>query len=150
MSVIEIPAPIKSWPGIGFAIRRNSGMTDNAVSTKSRISDHQHIGQPRQCLILRIRERDRICAFKFDTDRKIVAVATPLEIRLSGMPGPVITGHKLDDTTIAAQQEMRGDFNAANRFEIRMGRPIQTIQKERFNRSTTELTWRQTDVVDDQ
>ena len=69
------------------------------------------MGQSHQYLILRIRERDRIRTFQLDPNRKIIAVATPLEIRLTSMPGPVITGNKLNDTTITPQQAMETLFN---------------------------------------
>ncbi len=67
----------------------------------------QASGQSEQCGILRISERCGVAAFEFDADGEIVAAFTVLPVRDTGVPGAVVARHKLNQTAVTADEEMR-------------------------------------------
>jgi hypothetical protein len=70
------------------------------------ISLVQAVGQGNQHFILGVFKRLGIASFQFNADGKCVAVLTPSPTRLTSMPGPLQTGHKLDQFAVAANEKM--------------------------------------------
>lgn len=103
--------------------------------------------QPR---ILRVRIRQRVRAFQFDPDGKVVAALAAFKGRHPRMPRPQNRRHELYDRPVAADQEMGGDPQVADVLEPGVGCDVQAVLEKIDDRVAREHAGRQADVVDHQ
>ena len=101
--------------------------------------------QPR---ILRVRIRQRVRAFQFDPDGKVVAALAAFKGRHPRMPRPQNRRHELYDRPVPADQEMGGDPHVADVLEPGVGRDVQAVLEEIDDGVAREHAGRQADVVD--
>ena len=78
-------------------------------------------------LILRLREREFVAAFQFDTDRIVIAAFASVPHGYAGVPGAFCTGDELNQFAVAPDQEMRRDLHSGNLGKVRMRFRIQGV-----------------------
>lgn len=66
------------------------------------------------------------------------------------MPGATIERYELHELAVAANQQMRRDFNATNLIEIGMTVPVQRFREQLLDFRTAEFAGRQADAVQNQ
>ena len=69
-----------------------------------------------QYLVLRVVVRRRVLALEFDADGEIIAALVLPVSRLARMPGTLREWHELDQFTVPADQQVRGDFETASSY----------------------------------
>ena len=120
-------------------------MTDDKAQ---RPSIDEHRGEGGKHPIVRLGQGSLDRSFKFDTDRKIIAALTALKARLPGVPGAIITRHKLNQLAATADQKVRRHPQAGERLEPGMQCRVEAVGKEALNRIAAEAAGRQADMVD--
>lgn len=78
-----------------------------------RVGRQQRGGQCNESLILYGFKGDIVAAFELDSNGKIITTVFTLPTGNTGMPGTQCAWNKLDNFTVAAYQEMAGDFKIA-------------------------------------
>ena len=87
-------------------------------------------GEPRELGILGVREGDVIASFQFDADGEVVTALAPAPMRRTGMPRAPLTRHELDQLSVATDEEMARDLEAAQAVIEGMGFRIEPIEEE--------------------
>jgi len=85
---------------------------DNVPDRVARLERAREDGEPP---VLHVRERCFACAFELDTDGKIIALRAPLPARLARVPRAPAARHELVELSVAADQEVSGNFRARDR-----------------------------------
>lgn len=80
--------------------------------TLNRIVLAQTLCQSDQNFILCISERRGVAAFELDADGEIIAAFAALPVRGTRMPGALAARHELNQGAVAADEKMRGNFQA--------------------------------------
>ena len=104
-------------------------MADNTLSGQAWIFGKQHPANTGEALILTLSIIVLNRAFQFDADGKIVTAFPAIIFGNSGMPGAAVKRHILPQVALAADQQMRGNPQLIDVFEIRMLVRIQAIAK---------------------
>ena len=102
-----------------------------------------------QCFVLRGFKQFALQALQLDTYRVVVAVVAPTVTRSAGVPGSCIATDKLPDFTPPLDIKMGRYLQTFNRFEVRMGIPVQCVGKQLLNLGTTINAWWQADRMQD-
>jgi hypothetical protein len=86
-------------------------------------------------------------AFQLNANGIVVAVAAAPVARDARMPSTLLATDKLPNFASALDEEVRRDFQAANRLKIGMSFPIELIGKELLNCAIAKLAGWQADGV---
>ena len=140
-------APIQPRPGIGFAPRCNVFMAGDVAH---RVALGQSRQQGQQGFILRWLKQATLQAFEFNADGKVIAVVTARKVRAPGMPGTRVTADKLPQFAATLDIKMRGDLQALDLFEIRVGVPVELVGEQLLHGGAAKLAWWQADGVQHQ
>ena len=65
--------------------------------------------------------------FQFNTDGIVIAVASAPIAGIAGMPGAVLTRHKLPQRARAADKKVRRHLHPPNALEVGMGVPVELV-----------------------
>lgn len=87
-------------------------MPDDVPDRIARLDRAREDGKPP---VLRVRERCCARAFELDADGKIIALRAPLPARLARVPRARAARHELVELSVAADQEVSGNFRARDR-----------------------------------
>src|SRR4029434_8687575 len=138
--------PVERRAGIGLAVRRDVRMSGHVLD---RIAASEGLEESREHRVLRALVGDVVGAFELDADRKVVAVGAAAETRHAGVPRPLVAGHELQESSVAAHEKVRGDVQVRDRYKGRMGRRVEPIGEQPQDRVAAEHTRWQRDAVDD-
>jgi hypothetical protein len=137
-------APIELGARVLLAIRGDVLVAHNM---SNRVVPPNRANQPQQSLVLWLLKAQALQTLQLNSNRKIIAIVTPSPIRLSRMPGAMVTGNKLNDETIASNQKMSRHLKPPEPLEFRMGRGIQTVEKQLVDISSSINSRRKTNGV---
>lgn len=115
-----------------------------------RIARLQCARQLRQARKLRIGESNLARAFHLDPDREIIAAGPALPARGASVPSALRARHELDESPVAANQEMRGNPELGQARVIRMSGRVEAVGEELDDAGAAERSRRQADVVDNE
>lgn len=107
-------------------------------------------GQPFQRGVLFVGIRLCVGAFQLNPNGKIVAARPTFKLRYASMPGAVVSGYKLHEAAIAADQEVSRHVQPTQLFQPRVRGVIQPVQEQVDNFRPAKDSRRQADIVDDQ
>jgi hypothetical protein len=138
--------PIEMWARIGLATRRDFVMTYDAFDRK-RMLDCGY--QARQYFVLRWREGLVVAALKLYPYREIIAALGSSPLGRTGVPGTQCAGDELGRRAVASNEKMRRYALRVDFAVVRMSCRIQPVGKQALDSISTELTWRQTDRMND-
>ena len=71
-------------------------------------------------------------AFKLYADRVIIAVVSPAVMRLTRMPGPIITTDKLQNLATASHIKVAGNLHTFYLAKVGVLRPVELVGEERL------------------
>ena len=115
-----------------------------------RVALVQGLAQAHQGAVLRGFKPKPFQAFELNAHRGVVTAFAAAPMRSSGVPSPSIGIDKLHDLTVAANEEVAGDFGTPDLLKVRMSIPIQAVGEEFFNVWRAVHPRRQADGVDHQ
>lgn len=120
-------------------------MPSNTVD--GRICIHQPSRKARQTFILTVGVGAAIGTFKLDADRKVVASLASAPDRHTRMPGTFSARYELNQISVSANQEVRGNPQTIKARKVGMSKRIKAVGKEALDRITAEFARWQADVV---
>lgn len=131
---------------VGLPIRRDVGMAEDRFDW---VRGEYGVNKQVQRAILGVGERFEIGSFKFDADRKIVAMSTAVEYRSACVPRALRARYELHRLPIAIDQYVRRYTRADDMRKKWVGRNVQRIVEEPLDMPAAVAAGWQADVVDD-
>ena len=95
--------PVKAWPRIGLAPRRDVGVTDDSSHG---IMRSQRLDQGNQPKVLGVLKGQIVAALELDADGKIIAARSAVPARHASVPGAPPAAHELQQSPVATDQKM--------------------------------------------
>jgi hypothetical protein len=138
--------PVEAGSRVSLPSWRDIVVPDHRVD---RIASAQPADKRQQGGVLGAFKGQLVAALQLDSQRKVVAALASLPRGKAGMPGTLPTGNELYQLAVATNQEMRGDAQADDLREVRVGGRIQPIGKQPHNAVAAKTCRRQADRVDD-
>ena len=89
-----VTGPVERRSRVGLAAGRDVAVTDDAIVADLRINPANSASNFGKCRVLCITERGVVGPLQLDTDREVIATLAATELRLPGMPGAPVEGHK--------------------------------------------------------
>jgi len=102
-------------------------VTDYPMAVEGRVVQQQLGENVSQRLVLRMSETLLVTAFKFDSNREIIARAAPVKGRFPAMPGTTFSRNKLFQCPAAIDQQVRRDLEPLDDAEIWMLSRVQLV-----------------------
>lgn len=142
-----VPRPVEVRAGVGFTAGCHVRVADDVGN---RISRCQRPGEAGERLVLQCLEWHIVSAFELDTDRKIVALRTPVPRRDARVPRTLYAGDKLKQRAITSHQKVRRHAYPGEAAVIRVRGGIEPVLKKRFDGRSAEFPGREADRVHDE
>ena len=136
--------PFEAGSGIKFSTRCDVFMPRNM---RRWVVLHEGCAQACQRVILTVFEDCALDPLKLDTYRMVIAVATALITRNTGVPRALITADKLPKFTLALDVKVGRHLHAQNGLEVGVFVPVKLIGKQALDLIATVLSWWQADRV---
>ena len=125
-------------------------MTDYSCMRDCGIDVANRFGQCCQLPVLRCFKLDGVTAFKLNPDGKIIHLFTPLKTRFASVPRAHGGGHKLQQLTVALDQEVSRYAQVLDFRKITMMKRIEAIGEELLHMAAAKTIRRQADGMDHQ
>lgn len=145
-----ITCPVEGGSGVSLASWCDLAMTSDALWSDAGVGFEQLMRATHEALILSVREGGGVGPFQLDADREVITAVAAGKSRDAGMPGPLLTRDVLQQLAMTANEEVRGDTQAADGLEIRVGAGIELSKKEVVDPRSAEVARRQADIMNDQ